>query len=620
MGGAVSSATRDKGYRLSVYSDVQVSFGTTSTRGSRDDDGFAVLVDEDKDGWNGDSPMVVSFYASSWALRIDIPKTMVSVTLQATGINVREFKALMAGSPLMPVCEASLLDEEHVFISKHPPGQTGHCIVGGTLPLPSVEELAVSTPAPETQLTPNFDDKTSHFMSITAYTDITSDKGKQLLTNKVPITLHSASPFTINIVFGNDALILPINFPAPVLKDLTKTRIARKSRYIELIAPFAEPSNNLVLDSYVFPTIRSDSGLPVTLNIPHLSLDTLPILDVDNKDDLQFLTPLASFTLSNRERVLRNATFAGPAHGDARSSLSAFPRVNFKESLFTMCMLSSGLQGGQTGLFALSKPKAGGIHMLIFVSAIRLDATVGGVVLDAAVLPFSREVLEGSKFDELKDFLLLLRTLECCTLTVDDAELKLWKALLPAYVERCRTWEHASECEYARPGASVPLSLEDGGLVLCSCGQGRMMPDGFVAVPEWETAKKFCTRIAVGLAYACPFVEEVVEEGLPSMIAAKDESFWKRGPGTRPAARGSGFGSRRGTPMSVAGLTGEACWNCGRTRANKPGGGSLKKCMRCLRARYCSVECQKNDWPTKHRFECIMAEQNEGVVSYLGLE
>ncbi|KAK0729492.1 hypothetical protein B0H67DRAFT_595921 [Lasiosphaeris hirsuta] len=617
LDGNLRSGGTNKHAWHSMYSDVQVAFGTVSTRGSRDDDGFTVLVDEDKNSWNGNSPLVVSFYASSWALRTDIPNTLVAVTLQHAAKNIREFRtAVNSAMPILSIYDTPLLDEEHVFISKHPPGQTSYFIVGGTLPPTGVEELAVSTPSPQAYFAANFDERTLHFLSLTGHIDITSDKGKQLLNDKVPITLHEASPFTINIVFGNSALVLPVHFPIPILKDLTKTRIARKSGYIELIAPFAEASTNRCLDSYVFPTIRSESGLPITLNIPHLSLDTLPILDVDNKDDLLFFTMLASCTLSNRERSLRNATFAGPAPTSDDSPLSPLPRVNFKESLFTMCMLSSGLQGGQTGLFALSKPKAGGIHMLVFVSAIRLDATAAGVVLDTAVLPFSREMLEGGEAGELKDFLLLLRTLECCTLTVDDDELRLWKQLLPAYVERCRTWEHTSACEYARPGAAVPLSLEDGGRVLCSCGRGRM-PDGYVAVPEWDTASKFCTRAAIGLAYACPFVEEVVDPALPGIIASKNDAFWQRGPGRRPSGRPGG--GKRGA-NSLAGLAGEACWSCGRTRANKPGGGQLKKCMRCLKARYCSVECQKDDWPTKHRFECIMAEENQGVVSYLGLE
>lgn len=43
------------------------------------------------------------------------------------------------------------------------------------------------------------------------------------------------------------------------------------------------------------------------------------------------------------------------------------------------------------------------------------------------------------------------------------------------------------------------------------------------------------------------------------------------------------------------------CRNCGKTEAKN--GGVLKKCMRCLKVRYCSAECQKKDWK-KHRMEC----------------
>ena len=86
------------------------------------------------------------------------------------------------------------------------------------------------------------------------------------------------------------------------------------------------------------------------------------------------------------ERLRGEAGASGLGTKDARQ--------NFKESLFAMFMLTSGLQGGQTGLFALSHPQQGGIHVLIFVSAIRLDGPNGSVVLDAAVLPLTKHLIE----------------------------------------------------------------------------------------------------------------------------------------------------------------------------------------------------------------------------------
>jgi hypothetical protein len=158
---------------------------------------------------------------------------------------------------------------------------------------------------------------------------------------------------------------------------------------------------------------------------------------------------------------------------------------------------------------------------------------------------------------------------------VDDAELRLWKRCLPALAERCRTWDHdPATCEYAAQGR-VPLSLEDGKQVLCSCGQGEL-PDEFIPLPDWETAARYATRVAISPVYASHLVEELID---PALVKA--------------AARGEAWND--GEQMK------KACWNCGKTEETE--GVRLKKCLRCLEVVYCSSACQKKDW-NKHRMEC----------------
>ncbi len=65
-----------------------------------------------------------------------------------------------------------------------------------------------------------------------------------------------------------------------------------------------------------------------------------------------------------------------------------------------------------------------------------------------------------------------------CNVTIDDEELKLWRQVLLALVERCRDLKHRSTCEYIA-ASKIPLSTEDAGApVLCSCGTG-ILPDNF---------------------------------------------------------------------------------------------------------------------------------------------
>lgn len=73
----------------------------------------------------------------------------------------------------------------------------------------------------------------------------------------------------------------------------------------------------------------------------------------------------------------------------------------------------------------------------MFVSAVRLDGAGASIVLDAAVLPLTAELLGNG---ELDDLLAALKTLEPGhSLAVSEAKLVLWKKLLPALAERCRT-------------------------------------------------------------------------------------------------------------------------------------------------------------------------------------
>lgn len=558
-----------------VYWDTQVSFGTIETESSRDQDNFVVRVQEDQEAWKGSSPMIISYYVPTQFVEAMFSQATVSFSALFSILRP-DGREEMAGDTILFPFEKPLSDEEHVFITKYRPRQTGYAITEGVLlDLPKSKTPENDITSSNATFTANFSSqKSADILTVTGRLDITSEEGRRLLADKVPIELEQSSPFTIDIIFGKDrALILPLSFPAPILKDGSKTRIARTTGYIEVIAPLANPSTHPApLDNYILPTtLLPSSNIPSTLNIPHLNLSTLPILPLEDKSRVSFLTTLTSLMFSARERRIREQTLTAAPE----SQLLPTPRLNFKESLFTLFMLASGLQGGQTGLFALTHPGRGGIHVLLFVSALRVDAAAqgGGVVLDAAALPFTRALVDSGV---LEGFLLVLRVLECCTLTVDDGELALWKRALPALAERCRTSEHAKGCEYKVAGR-VPVGMGEGERVLCACGEGKL-PEGFVTLPEWETAARYATRVAISPVYASPLVEDVIPPGMAKAAADKREG--------------------EGAVMM-------ACRKCGKIGGTP--GVKLRKCARCLEVAYCSPECQKTDWK-KHRMECKESE------------
>ncbi|KZL78747.1 MYND finger family protein [Colletotrichum tofieldiae] len=563
-GSLVSGENADHKWH-NFYDEVQLVFGDIVTSGNRESNDFSVTVEADPAGWLGNSPLIASFYVPAAALQVERKTANVRLEVLSSAQSIAVFRQTLGDE--LKIFQARLGDEDNVFVTRYMPGQTRYPAAADAAAAVAESAVEVSSETASFFIADASKNR-DKIDTITGHLDFFLEKGKTLLADKVPVAIEQASPFTINIVFGDKEHIYPLTFPAPVDASRAKTRIARKSAYFEVIAPFAvpptRPESKTPLDDFVYPTYlaRSLSSTPADLNTPHFNLDRLPIIDLTSKEDNRWITTLLSFGFSLSERALREEINAG------RQELSPSPRLNFKESIFTMTMLSSGQQGGQTGLFCLNHPDRGGIHMLVVISAIRLDAAAASIVLDAAVLPLTISVIK-----KCEPFLLLLRTLEMCSITINDDELVFWKKALPALAERSRTWNHKSTCEYRKTG-SVPVSLEPNEPVLCSCGNGQF-PDNFIGLPEWETAAKYATRVAISPTFAVPLVEDIVDTNLYNQIGA-------------------------GAPVQQ-----ERCTNCGKTGKD---GVALKKCMRCLKVKYCSAECQKKDW-RKHRGECEESEE-----------
>ncbi|QUC17142.1 uncharacterized protein UV8b_01383 [Ustilaginoidea virens] len=539
-----------------VYSDVQIVFGTV--RNHARDENTAVVVEQDEHGWNGNASLIASFMVPTGVLQVDPVDALVGICVAPSGQAAMLYAQVLGVD--MTVFETSISAASDVFVTSMMPGQTGHRVVcGGLQPLKVVEDdagagfaekLLLEVPASE-----------SHFTTITGRLDISPDKARKLLQDKAPIALRQNDPFTVDVLFGAKKLSHTLHFPLPVTQAGNRLRVARKSGYVEVVAPIASPNESAILSDFVYPTRLNTVGLPAALNASHVNLDALPILDLTKKSQMQWLVTLGSLQFSSREKKLR-------AEGMKEGGTVENVRVNFKESLFTMCMVASGLQGGQTGLFAINHPKRGGIHMLLLVSAIRVDSDNSSVVLDAAVIPLTTEMVTSGRMEA---FLLVMRTLKCCNIIVNDEELILWKKVMPALAERCRMYKHHRYCEYKRRGASIPLSTDPGQKFLCTCGHGKL-PTNFISIPEWETAAPNAVRIAISPTFAVPLVEEMV---------------------------GMGEGVKQLAPTST-------CRSCASEKAKD--GGALKRCMRCQAVKYCSAECQKKDWK-KHRMECEKAAE-----------
>lgn len=230
--------------------------------------------------------------------------------------------------------------------------------------------------------------------------------------------------------------------------------------------------------------------------MPYLNLDCTPVLSTENTNAMQWLMTHASLQFSARERKLRGASTSSTSiinHRDVR--------INLKSSLFSIFMRYTGLQGQKAHIFGINNPTKGGVHMLIFASYLRLDIADHTVVLDSAVLPLTNQLVR-----QIGRFLGPISAMGLCSIIIDDEELKIWKELLPCYIERCRTWTHKPSCEYLTK-AKIPLSVEEGEPLLCSCGDGKL-PTGFVSdVSGWDLVSKYAVRAAISPSFSVSFVE-----------------------------------------------------------------------------------------------------------------
>jgi len=227
----------------------------------------------------------------------------------------------------------------------------------------------------------------------------------------------------------------------------------------------------------------------------------------------------------------------------------------------------TGLQGQKSRLFGINNPNGGGLHVLIFISDLKLDIANQTVVLDSAVLPLTDQLVP-----RIRPFLAELSGTNLCHIKVGANELRLWRQVLPAMVERSRTWQHRVNCEYLTE-SRIPLSMQNGQTLLCSCGNGQLPAKFINCVPQWVLISKHFVRAALSPCFPTAFSEQLFDF---SRIGKIDKS-----------------------PPSGA------CRACGKDKFGN--GASLSVCGNCRKVRYCSAKCQRADWK-KHKIKCEKPE------------
>ncbi|KAJ7356563.1 hypothetical protein DFH08DRAFT_1047221, partial [Mycena albidolilacea] len=499
-----------------IYSAVHAAFGTVIPMGTKGSP--RVVFKEDPNGWKGTSSVVVSFTMSAGLLTLEPAEHMrVCLSIRTT-----------TGSKLgmeQAVFGANVMDEAHVHVLPQDPfpespkrptrGPAGQLQIGNADPV-AVE----------------LDEECELVSCLTSTVHVENTEAKKLFGSGTMPEISQVSSCVMKLAIGEH--VQNVFYPIPVMGSQNKLRLARKSSYIEVIVPVSGPFKQGGMKINPFPVIGTNANLH-PWNIHRLNLVTLPVLHVKTPSQKKWLGQHLGSMLSAREHALRIA------YED-----DALMRV--KDSLHTIFVLASGVQGEVCRVFRLAEKESKNSDTIIFISNLRFDLSSDTVVCDGYVVPLTRKLFAKIQGPISK----LVESM--MTIPASEVAIDAWKRLLPPLVERCRSWTHAESCEYISQGR-VPLSVEMECDPLCSCGKGKDV-DGMRKKAEWATLAQYAVRVAFSPLFAVSYLERV---------------------GRDPAAG--------------------RCFVC--RGKGKP---KMKQCA-CGKVRYCSGDCQRKDWKA-HKVKC----------------
>ncbi|KAI1792264.1 hypothetical protein LXA43DRAFT_1133680 [Ganoderma leucocontextum] len=546
------------------FQSVDAAYGTVVDSGTNAAPDISIVEDRDA--------LTVAFsFVVPGCLLTQFPPNDIYIRIGArTSPAASEFLTPILGSALA-IFTTSLQDTNHVHLAPEQPFSPQP--FSGIFPARAHDSHLDSPTAIGTQQSVHVTldvGEGKRVASLTARLDVENAQAKAIIAgDAMPhVSLSQMSPCTVQVVL--DGLTQTLVYPLPIVGSQRKLRIVRKSSYIEVIVPVAIPF--LHPDGYKlnpFPIVRVDQAM-VAWNLHRVPLDRLPILNIEPSNATvvgKWYNPHVSSQMSARESALK-----------AAKQRDVDVLANIKDTIHFLMVRGAGTQGATPArIIALRDDVTDDSDTIFFVDKIRFDVAAHTVVCDAFVLPLCPPLMRtmGPLFVELLNRGVV-------NVRVYGGEMRAWKRLLPALVERCRTtWTHGANCEYVATG-KIPLELETGeGDPLCGCGRGKDV-DGMLRDGLWKKFAPFVTRVAISPLFAVSYLEPV---------------FGRHEEGGDPGASAS----HPHPEPNVNGTTSVA--RCSRCRKRESSALKLLRCGRCRTALYCSKACQKGDWKT-HKLQC----------------
>ena len=560
-----------------IFSSISCSFGKLVPQKNG---ASGYVVEEDDRGWRGTADLIVTCRVPAFGLLVG-PRDGIRVSLCIKTSPETAMKYTPKLGLRLRVFEAKLGDTNRVYICRSAPGldsQDTVAIHSRWMNMQSKHDKTVS----RTKVMMDSNHKITHLQQHIDFPPAQSE-GKALAAGKA-VTITEKSPSTVTLRIGERVSRL-LYYPFHINGSQSKLRVARKSSWVEILLPIRTAPSPEPFDSWT-QLLFSKGKSPFLWSIPKINLKLQPRISLIPKEaaDPSWIRTFLAPVLSDREFVLSSS-----------SDTSKYStKLHLKQSLSTVFGTFVGLNPDaakkSSQVFQLLVGKS--CHTIIFATALRHDLDLGSIVLDTCVVP-----LTYSMMNDLYTPLANMQKRDACGIVLPEEESILWKRLIPALVERCRTWTHKATCEYQKIGGVAPLSTDEYETPLCSCGQGKNIPDDFAKQDngEWAPFAKYATRMAIAPIFSVPYVEPSMSEfrkGLASMESGRLNA----GVDSSSTRIGATSTTRVGSSAAPS-ISQEQCDNCGNTS------GPFKKCARCGKTRYCNHACQKAAWKA-HKKEC----------------
>jgi hypothetical protein len=201
----------------------------------------SAVIKEDPKGWEGDSPLIVTFYLPSWILTVAPTATQIGLHVHNTPQTITSLMSKFGMR--LTIYATSLGDAEQVQVLRHRPDTPRETHLVQPLSSPSLSGTADSDIG---EVTMTFDPSGRRATTLTVRDNIRDADAAKSLADKAEVTLRPLADCTILASYGQHKR--HFIFPFPVRGADSKLRIARKSSYLEVrsSSKFARWQNQLI--------------------------------------------------------------------------------------------------------------------------------------------------------------------------------------------------------------------------------------------------------------------------------------------------------------------------------------------------------------------------------------